>query len=231
MAREYDIGKALAYQVKREMAERYFSARKTIEDDITMLHSKITELSDYFDFVIASDFLRLYSILVEKDLIDKFLEMINLKEPSFYDDYMIRSKNIKNRLLMGFQDRGWTSYGKFHNRFKDSYLKLFENVMRYNEKVQELIDFENIVKEETALIKTKFSLDEMMCFMRELDREDVPGVMTENICCRTERLEDSLGFIVPDVKSSIHFFPPLPLWKDLSPEIGYILKPAFNLQK
>jgi len=132
---------------------------------------------------------------------------------------------------MGFQDRGWTSYGKFHNRFKDSYLKLLENVSQYIEKVQELIEFEIVIKEEVALMKTKFSLDEMMYFMRQLDREDIPGIMTENICCRTERLEDSLGFIVPEVQSSIHFFPSLPSWKDLSPEIGHILKPAFYLQK
>lgn len=231
MAQEQDIGKALSYQVKREMAERYFSARKAIEDDITLLHDKIRELEDFFDLVIASDFLRLYSMLVEKDLIDKFLSKINIKDPPFYDDYMIRSKNIKNRLLMGLNDRGWTSFGRFHNRFKDSYLKLYNDVKLYNEKFNDLLEFELIVKEEVSQMKTKFSLDEMMYFMRQLDRDDVPGLMSDNICCRTERLEDSLGFIVPDVKFSIHVLPLLPNWKDLSSELGSILKPAFNFEK
>jgi len=231
MAKEHDIGKALAYQVKREIAERYFSARKAIEDDITLLHDKINETSDFFELVIASDFLRLYSILVERDLIDKFLEKLNINEPPFYDDYMIRSKNIKNRLLTGFQDRGWTSYGKFHNRFKDSYIKLYEDIVKYNEKLNGLKEFNDVVREEVALLKTKFSLDEMMSFMRELDRDDMPGVMAENICYRSERLEECLGFIVPDAQTYLHFFPLLPQWKDLSFDMDSILKPAFNLQK
>ncbi len=181
---EGDISKALTYQVKREIAERYFGYRKIIEDDKKNLDVMRAELQRFYDERIGIDFVRIYVLLKDKNLIRAFLDIIGWPEGEFpfYDDYVVRSKTIEGRLLKGMEPRGWTSRGKFVNLLVDSYKKLLEDFDSYRDKYEECIEEAEIINEEIRQFRDKFALDEILGFIGSLDsHDDLAGSLGENL--------------------------------------------------
>ncbi len=196
---ESDISKALAYQVKKEIAERYFGSKKLIEDDVSNLRHLIDELNKRYEERLGPAFVRIYSLLMEEDIIDRFIALIGWEEKPFYDSYVNESVTIRKRLLEKMRSHGWIKKSRFVNMVFDAYRMLYREYEQVDELKSEILDELSIIKEELKLFEGKYSIDEIMSFVRQLDinRQSMSNVMGSNIdvldtdkIAQTVKLED-----------------------------------------
>ncbi len=208
-----DLAKALAYQVKREIAERYFGVRKAIEEDRSVLDGQLDDLAAFHEQKIGPDLLRIYSVLVFPELIKRFLDAVGWKGMPYYDDYVVHSRTIRDRLFAGMEERGWTAFHRFRNRLFESYEKLYGDVIAYRDMVEEARDQAALVKEEIARFSGEFSLDDIIAFVKDLERrEDLESVLGGNLSGGAiSGLEERLGLEpVQDIEARIPPVPDLP---------------------
>ena len=195
-----DIEKALAYQVKKEIAERYFRARKVIEEDSANVKKMIGELNGIYKTRLAPAMLRIYALLADEDLIVQFLAEAGWKDRPFLDDYMSNSAEIRKGLMQGVEPHGWLKSSKFANMVLDSYEKLYENYLDFDDLREEILDELAVIKEELVQFERNYSLDEIMSFLRSLNFEDEATVKSlgKNIdSSKMGELEKKLAF--PDI--------------------------------
>ncbi|MGB9711567.1 MAG: hypothetical protein ACP5J5_04980 [Dissulfurimicrobium sp.] len=173
-----DIAKALAYQVKREIAAKYFGTRKAIEGDIEAFKNALAKADAFYNEKIGADFARIYDILSERSLVDLFARAIGLSgRIPFYPEYKSGGLQIKEWP----QERGWTVFSRLLNRLKDSYLWLHRDMMRYQDMLNDLKDEALVIKEEIKGFQDKFALDEIIGFINALDRDELSNVLGENL--------------------------------------------------
>ncbi len=182
---EDDIAKALAYQVKKELAERYFGFRRLIEEDTARYFKGIEETKKVLKKRLAPEFFRLYTLLVEPELQDELRQILGLKYLPFLEDYQKLSLEEKKALFKELHPKGFTSKGRFKRLLEDTYQRLWKKFQEYNETFQNLKVESEIINEEIKRFKEKFDLSEIMQFLKSFE-------MTA---------ESSLGH--PDFKESV----------------------------
>ena len=104
---DVDISKVLAYEIKKEIADRYFGFRKLIEEDKDVLARLIHKQSITTEQKIVIDLARIYTILQDRTLIERFLDLSGLEKAIFYDDYMTTSTTIRERVFSGVKAGGF----------------------------------------------------------------------------------------------------------------------------
>jgi len=211
---EQDIGKALAYQIKREIAERYFGYRKTIEEDRQALEAMIPGLRFLYKQKIGKDVIRIYVLLRDMNLIDEFLSLAGWKSRPFFDQYTVESGTIREQLPKNIELHGWTAHSRFTNLLLDSYERLYLDTFEYREKLDEVLEEAQVIDEEVRQFKEKFSLEEIMSFLNTLDRrDDLAGVLGENLPAgRAEDLSSRLDLLpVGDLEKLLPKVPELPV--------------------
>jgi len=168
----YDIEKALAYQLKKEIAERYFKLRKLIEDDTSNAKVLLERLNSIYQKRIRPAILRIYVLLSDHDLIREFAGLLGLKNPPFLEEYLKLSNLEKHKLIEELEPHGWFKESRFLNMLLDSYRQLYREWEQYHELREEVLDELQIVKEEIDQFTRNYSLDEIMQFLRTLDIEN-----------------------------------------------------------
>jgi len=228
---EDDVAKALAYQVKRDLAERYFGFRRLIEEDTANYFKLIEEVSRKHEDKVMREFLRLYILLRDKDLIEEFLRITGLPEPYYYDEYITRSKNIRRRLFKALRPKGWTSKGRFKRLFLDTYERLRKAIEEYREAFQELQVEAEVINEEIKRFKEKFDLSEIMQFLKSLEgsSEELAILGHTSMEKSVSGLEKTLEFNrVPPPEKFLPNIPPLPPLKEVHSELVRLAKEAYR---
>jgi len=210
---ESDIGKALAYQVKREIAERYFGLRKLIEEDKHALSSMLAELDQIYQQKIGRDMVRIYCILKRPELIDEFLSLTGWKGRPFFDEYMVDSPTIRKRMFEDMDLHGWFNQSRLNHLLIDSYERLFKNAKEYRKRRFDAIDEALLINEEIKQFENKFSLDEIMSFIKMLGSGDqLTGVLGDSL--PTHRAGGKAGEFkiepVEDLDATLPAVPDLP---------------------
>jgi len=118
------LDEVLSAEIKQDIAQRFFSFRKLIEEDKLDLDEKVRQYSFILEKRISFELIRIYVLLREERLILAFLELAGLREELFYDPYLAESENIARRVLSCQQFRGWTRAARFRNFIDDCYEKL-----------------------------------------------------------------------------------------------------------
>lgn len=209
---EQDISKVLTFQVKRELAEKYFGTRKLIEEDLSNLKKMISELDHLYIDTIGKDLVRIYSLLRKKELIRMFMRETGWQELPFYDEYVLDSYTIRLRLMESMLVKGWFSKTKFLNMLFESYEKLYEDGIEYEETYNEFREEYALVKEEIKQFKAKYSLSEIMAFIDQLDGEqesaNLMGVIDSG---GREQLSDKMIIEMPEqILQDVAVIPALP---------------------
>lgn len=166
---EPDISKFLSYEIKKELADRYFGFRKLIEEDKQALDKQVRLYTATIEQRICLDLVRIYILLKDRKLIDIFLDLTGLDEEVFYDSYVVGSPTIRQRVFEGVKARGFTRAGRFVNLVLDSYDALADHVERYREKFGELVEDQETIEEEVKLFHQKHDIGNIMGFLRSLD--------------------------------------------------------------
>ncbi|MBU4263892.1 MAG: hypothetical protein KKC76_18705 [Proteobacteria bacterium] len=163
-----DITDVIAYEIKKDIADRYFGFRKLIEQDKLDLEKEIRIHSFILEKRISFDLIRLYIILKDEELIDSFLSLTGIDKKQFYDPHFIRSTTIRNRVFEGIKVHGLTRSGRFHHLAKDCYERLELHSEQYRQKFAELKKANENIAEEIEVFYQQNDLGSIMGFLSNL---------------------------------------------------------------
>jgi len=213
---EADIAKVLAYEIKKELADRYFGFRKLIEEDKSALDRSIRQYSITIEQKIGLGLSRIYILLGDEELIRKFLDMAGLEEQLFYDPYILESPTIRKRVFEGVRVHGITRARRFRNLILDAYHALDGHIQEYRKKFDEMLESEELIKEEIKLFYQKNDLGDIMGFLRGLDNS---GGFNKG-------LDAGPGMVSPErLEEKMRVEPPPPI-EQVLPVIPPIMPPA-----
>lgn len=173
----HNIVKALTYEIKQEIADRYFGFRKLIEEDKLSLADQIRQQSVILEKRISFDLIRIYILLKDDELIQDFLALAGIEDQLFYDPYLTESVSLRQRVFENVRFRGLTSKGCFTNAILDSYERLTEHISQYRERFAELVATQEMISEEIKIFYKKNDLGSIMNFLRSLGEFEIAGHM------------------------------------------------------
>jgi hypothetical protein len=194
-----DMSAILAFEVKKEIADRYFGFRKIIEEDSRLYRQNIISLSLDLESSIGFDLVRIYTILQDDDLIRSFFQISGLCERFFFDSYINKSAKVRRRLFTDWKFRGLTRRSRYINMFFDTYAMLHVHILDYRTALCRLTCDHDTLREEINLFYRKNDLAGIMQFLRGLGMEDDGGALAGppqagGRCC----LDDKLRLFPPD---------------------------------
>lgn len=227
-----DITKFLSYEIKKELAERYFGFRKLIEEDKGSLEKDLRLSSQTIGNRIVIDLSRIYILLQDESLIDQFLTLTGLGEKFFYDPYIPTSPTIRTRVFTGVKTKGLTASGRFKNLVMCLYEALKKDIDEYREKLTELIDSQETIEEEINLFYRKNEIGTIMGFLRNIDGNhnshgSLEGGLTSGF---SESIENKMRVHPPaKVIEEMPMLPPLPPLSQIKKEIKNLAEKAFKL--
>lgn len=228
-----DFAKSLAFEVKKEIAERYFGFRKIIEEDSDEYQKKVIKSALILETEIGFDLLRIYALLREDVLIQRFYALTRLGKILFFDSYVSSSPTIRKRLFENQKVRGFLRKTRFQNMFFDVYNSLRTHVDEYRNRIAALIEDHEVIEEEIKLFYKKNDISGIMLFLRSLDgATGTSGTMSGGI--------ENGGTISMEKKMRLHppqsvekFFPTLqaiPAPSSIRTELKRLLEQAYSKQ-
>jgi hypothetical protein len=205
----------LVDSVKREIADRYFGARKLIEEDAQAFEAKLKEDIFFLEKWVSFDLVRIYILLRDEELIRRFLQLTGLGEHLFYDPYLTESPTIRARVFKGHTSKGLTRYRRFRNTVLDCYERLERHLRLYREKLVELEADLETINSEIKQFQEKNDMSTILGFFRSLGATtrlgDIEGGLESGIA---EELDQKLR--LEPLPPLDHYLPVVPPLKPLS---------------
>lgn len=231
---DQDIDKLLTFEIKKELADRYFGFRKLIEDDKAELNQKIKEYSISLEQKICFGLIRIFILLKDEELIQSFLDLNGLNKKTLYDPYFTESSTIQKVVFAGVKARGITRACRFHNLIIDTYKELVELVDQYREKITKLLEDQETISEEIKLFYQKHNLNNIMTFFRSLDAQsaDSGGLEGDITIGYSETIDKKMRVEPPQpVEQRLAIFPPLRPFSSIRKDLKKLIKRAYKLHQ
>lgn len=170
-----DIFSFLSFEIKKEIADRYFGFRKIIEEDKLDLTQRIKQHSFILQKRISFELLRIYAFLKDEELIQSFLDIAGLDKDTFYDPQFTRLETFKERVFTGIKLRGFTTRGKAVKLLFDCYDRLSIHAHQYHNKIEELQELKETIDEEIKVFYEQNELGTILGFLKSLNDPSVAG--------------------------------------------------------
>lgn len=229
MPMDSDITDFLNLEIKRDLAERYFSFRKLIEDDTKALNESISEFL-FIEQKVAVDLTRIYILLNDPDLIWDFLYLSGLERDFFLDMYVKESPTIKERLFKDVKVWGLTWSGRFTKLFLSCYDDLVEHVNEFRENYAKLATSHGVLAEEIDLFYRRNDISSIMGFLRDMDSGGQVGGKLEGAITSgfNESMEQKMRISPPQpLEKSLTMMPPLVPANQIKKELKKLAAAAF----
>jgi hypothetical protein len=228
-----DISQLLNFEVKKELADRYFGFRKLIEHDKAELEKDIYHCNRTVGQRILYDLNRIYIMLLDEELIRRFLELTGLEEKIYYDPYILTSSTLRLRIFTGVKTYGLTAAGRFKHLFMQTYEQLTQDVENYREKFAELLISQETIEEEIKIFYRQNDISTIMGFLRAMDTGDVSGNMEGAIDTGfSEYIARNMRLSPPvQVRRELPTMPPLVPLPQIKNELKKLAEAAFPLHK
>jgi len=226
-----NIEDILSYEIKKEIADRYFGFRKLIEEDKMDLQEKISQHSHILEKRICFELVRIYILLTDEQLIDDFITLIGWKEKLYYDPYLPESMTIRKRVFQGVKKRGLTKSGRFKNLLLDSYERLEIHIEQYREKLQEFIESHELITEEINLFYRKHDIGNIMGFLRNLDANAGTGSLSGAVEVGMDTAYEEKMRVKPPppIEQQLPIIPPLVALANIRRELKKLIDKAYIL--
>lgn len=226
------LDEQLSTEIKQDIAERYFGFRKFIEEEKLDLTSKIKEYSFILQKRISFDLIRIYVLLKDEDLIQEFMETVNLDDRLFYDPYIRESPQIVKRVFECQYFEGWTIKGRYINFFLACYDNLTLHAELYRNKIEELEQEQGMITEEVKQFYKQNDISAIMGFLKKISASDtsVPleGGLESGLA---EDLDEKLKITPPmPIEKILPILPPLPPLAKVKGRLKKIVKTAYKRQ-
>lgn len=232
---EHDIAKVLAYEIKKELADRYFGFRRLIEEDKQALEQRIRQQTLTIEQQICLDLVRIYILLRDEAIIQEFCDLTGLRKAMFYDPYVVQSPTIRHRVFEGVRAGGLTMAARFRNLLLNSYETLVEHVSRYLERFGELLSERETIEEEIRLFYRQNDLSNIMTFLRGLDNSSAVGGNSLEAgpgLGSAAALEEKLRVTPPlPIEKSLPIIPPLVPLRRIRRPLKQLADKAYQLRK
>jgi len=229
-----DIDKMLSYEIKKEIADRYFGFRKLIEEDIEDYDNQVVAAFRRLEQKIGFDLVRLYILLKDEQVIHDFFQVTKLGEKLFFDPYLAESPTIRKRVFADISAHGLTKKNRFRNMVTDTYQALTNHIDEYNINLKLLRDEQQTIAEEINLFYQKNDLSTIMGFLRGLGGSNSykAGAMEGGLTPQTgESLDDKMRVKVPPpVEQLLPMLPKVRAYKEIKTEFKAIVDKAYELQ-
>jgi len=228
-----DFAKTLAFEVKKDIAERYFGFRKIIEEDSDFYQQAVINSALELETKIGFDLLRIYALLRENALINRFYSLTNLGEVLFYDSYVSSSPTIRARLFKDQEVHGFSRKTRFQNMFFEVYNHLRKHVTDYRSRIAALIEDRDVIEEEIKMFYKKNDISGIMLLLRSIDGDGgTSGTMSgalEN--GGTISLEEKMRLKAPQpVEKLLPILEAIPEPSSIKSELKEIINTAFDKQ-
>lgn len=164
-----DISDILAFELKKEIADRYFGFRKRIETDTGNYTERIALSAIEHENRIGYALLRTYVLLQDARLIANFLNLSGLPADLYFDPYILSSPTIRLRIFGTVKIRGITRKGRFFNLFFDCYKELETEIASYNTTIVQLSEEQEVIRAEIDIFYRNNDIDSIMGFMRRME--------------------------------------------------------------
>ncbi len=218
-----DITDYLTLEIKRELADRYFSFRKLIEEDHATLDEDIAS-SISSEQKIVIDLSRLYILLQDRELIDQFVNLSGLGKDFFFDEYLLDSPTIKARLFKDIDAWGLTRSSRFKKIMLECYEELVRHVEQYRAKYNALADSQAMLTETIDLFYRQNDISSIMGFLRGMESMGtMGGGLQGNI---NSGFDQSM-----EQKMQVKHPPPLELRLPMFPSLAPVKKISSELKK
>jgi hypothetical protein len=172
-----DIDKVLAYEIKKDIADRYFTFRKMIEQDSGAYEKAVIEATIELEASVGLDLIRLYILLGDPPLIRDFQALIGIDSDLYYDPYICSSPTIRKRLFAGHPVKGLTRRSRLRLLFSSIYRRLQAQSVTYQETRTQLIEEQETINQQIVLFHRKNDLQNILSFLRSLDLDDNHAVL------------------------------------------------------
>ncbi len=229
-----DIDQMLSFEVKKEIADRYFGFRKLIEEDIQDYDNQILSSFRRLEQKTGFDLVRLYILLKERQLIRDFFQVAGLDDQLFFDPYITESPTIRERVFAGYSVHGLTKNSRFRNMGFDTYEELTRHVGEYRESLQQLQQEQETISEEIKLFYEKNDLGTIMGFLRSLGGTEThkAGAMEGGLTPKTgETLDKKMKVEPPQpVNDVLPDIPQIPDLSEVKAQLKTILDKAYERQ-
>jgi hypothetical protein len=225
-----NIHEVLAYEIKKEIADRYFGFRKLIEDDKLSFFEKTRQYSFILEKRISFDLVRIYIVLKEEALIHRFLALTGLPADLFYDPYLTQSDTIRQRVFSGVHIHGLTHAGRFKNLVFDCYERLEVHVAEYRTRFDELQKYRDEINDAIEIFYRKNDLGSIMGFLKSLGDPNKSGAMEGGMEMGMAQSLEAKMRITPQQPLE-HYLPaiqPLPPLANIKRELKIIIGEAYE---
>jgi hypothetical protein len=232
MATNQTIDEILSAEIKRDIAERYFSFRKLIEDDEMDLEEKVRQYSIILEKRISFDLIRIYILLGNEEFINGFMKLAGLDAKLFYDPYLIESATIAARVFRCQKFSGFTKAGRFTNFLLECYENLYSHAEIYHQHIDELVEDRALIDEEIKEFYKENNLSSIMGFLHGLGAEEgysgmqgAPEVGLSDELARKMKIPP-----LPPIEKTLTVLPHLANPHDIKHDLKKLAKTAYRNQ-
>ncbi|MDZ7641743.1 MAG: hypothetical protein U5J62_06965 [Desulfurivibrio sp.] len=227
-----EIQDVMAGEIKQEIAGRYFGFRKMIEDDTSDYFEQVRRHSFVLEKRLSFDLIRIYLLLRQEELIQRFLQLSGLNERLFFDTYLLESASIQERVFECQRFKGWTRRGRFVRYFLSCYDNLAFHVKAYDAKLNELTQFQSSIADEIEAFYRQNNVNAIMSFLRSLGDEQATGAMQGGMeVGLADGIEQKLKIKPPaPVEQLLPMIKPLPPLAEVKPALKKMAKEAYQRQ-
>ncbi|MDA3969890.1 MAG: hypothetical protein PF442_00910 [Desulfobulbaceae bacterium] len=225
-----DIVAALNIEIKKEMADRYFSFRKLIESDTQALNKAVANAVK-IEQVVVIDLSRMYILLHDEQLIEKFLHHSGLTSNYYFDAYIVASPTIKTRMFQDISVWGLTWRGRFTKIFLNCYDDLCRHIDIFRSLREELSAEQELIGHTIDMFYRQNDISSMLGFFRSMDSMSQMGSTMEGSINSgfDESLQKKMKIIPPHtVDQEIDPLPPLVPAEQIKSKLKELAHEAFK---
>ncbi len=225
-----DISKILTFEVKKEIADRYFGFRKIIEEDTHSYQEDIIQSSFYLEDKIGIDIVHIFNLLHSEDLIQAFFQLVKLPDRLFLDSHLNKSERIKKNLFSGRSIRGITRKGCIKNMFFDTYEELYNHINEYQSTLKKLSEDQATIREQINLFYKKNDISDILNFLRSFEvysQSHLSHLDLDTGLNSTQDLNDKMRLHPPPaVEKLLPIIPAIPPLKKVRPMLKKLISTA-----
>lgn len=167
-----DISKALVYEIKRDIAERYFGFRKQIETESRQYLDKLHNVDGQYAADIARNMQRMHCLIQNDQLFHSFVQFTTIPESIGTFSADRESPAEWQRLFTGLRGKGFTRWRRYRNLLYQVFRRLAEAVDAYRKIFLELEEEHKDICQEMERFYRMNDLSGILNFLRQIDNPD-----------------------------------------------------------
>jgi hypothetical protein len=167
-----NIANAIAYEVKLEMANRYFGFRTRIENQSKEYLTRLQESGRELEAAVRLDLCRTQYLLQEPRLFCSFVKLVGLPRDYALSLCSRQSFLQVQELFMTMRGEGFTRWRRFRGLATIVYHSLADDIATYRDMYLLFQDEHAEICQEIEKFHRQNDLSEILCFLRNLDSPD-----------------------------------------------------------